>query len=159
MSFHFSQEILTRLYKNSKIFRFSDSKILLLQRLADLSCQELSVHSCDVSYRDTFWTFCHTCVCVWTVTESEFVHSCDHLLYSFVSLDLTLWQQSELWELSWYEEHSATVFTCCHASAAAYTWSSVHREVSVMFVDRYCVSVWHTACTSWDVTAWLDETI
>ena len=33
MSFHYSQETLTRLYKNSKILRFSDSQIFRFKNI------------------------------------------------------------------------------------------------------------------------------
>src|SRR5574344_2754747 len=58
--------------------------------------KERSVHACNVDTLDALRTFCLTSVCVCAVSEAEFVHFCNHCLYSFGCFGSSLWQQSHL---------------------------------------------------------------
>ena len=68
--------------------------------VAQLSAEELAVHTADVAELDVLRTFSSASTSVGTVTETEFVHLSHHSFHAALSLGLALWKKCELAHLS-----------------------------------------------------------
>lgn len=120
-----------------------------------LGRDKFAVETCDIAQRNIFGTFSRTCSGVGAVAETEFVHFGHHFTGTAHTLHLTLGQQCELADLGGYKEHGRAVFTCCHASAAAYTCSGIHGHISGFFRNRQIVGILCAAAVEADVAAGL----
>ena len=97
----------------------------------ELSSEELAVQTSDIGDRDVLGAFDFASTSVRTVTEAQLIHLSDHSLSTTGSFDTTLWEESQLADLSRDEEHSRAVLTSCSAGTATDTSSSVHSHVGV----------------------------
>lgn len=123
--------------------------------VAALSAEELAVEACDVAELDVLRALGSAGTCVGAVTEAELVHLGNHSLHAAFCLNLTLWKQGKLADLSRNEEHSRTVLASCNASAATDASGRVHSLVGSSFGDRKGISVLCSAAVERNVTACL----
>ena len=110
----------------------------------ELSSEELAVQTSDIGDRDVLGAFDFASTSVRTVTEAQLIHLSDHSLSTAGSFDTTLWEESQLADLSRDEEHSRAVLTSCSAGTATDTSGSVHSHIGVSLRNGDSVSIGYT---------------
>lgn len=90
---------------------------------------------------------------VGAVTKSEFIHLGHHEFRTTCGFGATLGQEGELRYLGRNEEHSATILTSGHASAATDARGAVHGLIGVGFGDEDGVGVLSLSGADGGVTA------
>ena len=127
--------------------------------VSQLSLQELTVQAGDVSDRLVLRTNCLASTSVCTVTESELIHACNHLLSTGSSLYTTLWEKCQLVNLLADEENSRTILTCSNTSTATDTCSAIHCLVCILLRNQDSVGILSLTSTNAGVTTCLDDLV
>ncbi len=116
-----------------------------------------AVESRDVLTLDLLGAFGLAGIGVGAGSETQFVHTADHLLDAFVGFDLSLGEHGEVGDLGTDEEHGAGVLAGGDTGTAADAFGGIHGHIGEALGYRDGIGVGYAAGGDADVTAGLDD--